>query len=172
VSPRESFAVEHAFKPDESTDTVIKNFFFNRCGLGGGMSSQTMEKSLEVITDMVSTAGSSSSQETHIAFFKSRYCEIALHPTLAGQLAEAGFSKKALVQWLYEHTRVPWDRVSAGDRKLIKSIAASGSVQGLRPECRFCRENASSFFPLLNSAFVQPYTSWNSVLAMIWSWSS
>jgi hypothetical protein len=46
-------------------------------------------------------------------------------------------TKQSLLQWLYDHTRVPWDRLSYGDQEFIKAAAASGSVPGLKIEdCR------------------------------------
>jgi hypothetical protein len=131
ASPWESFAVEHGFKPEDSTVTVIENFYYNRFGPGGGMSSQTMEKSLDILAEMVSNTGTSP-KETRITFFKSKYCEIALHPTFAKQLAAAGFTKQSLVQWLYDHTRVPWNRLSQDDQEFIKAAAATGIVPGLK----------------------------------------
>jgi hypothetical protein len=136
ASPWESFAVEHGFQPTESTVTVIENFYYNRFGPGGGMSSQTLEQSLELLAEMVANTGTSS-RGINLAFFKSRYCEIALYPTLAKQLAAAGFSKQSAARWLYDHTRVPWDSLNPNDRKFIGEIAAGGSVPGLsKTDCQ------------------------------------
>jgi hypothetical protein len=130
-SPWESFAVEHGFRPKDSTVTAIENFYYNRFGPGGGMSSQTMETSLEQLADLVLNTGSSS-RMVNITFFDSKYCEIALYPTFAKQLAAAGFTKQSLVRWIYEHTRIPWDRLNTPNRGYIKSIAKTGEVPGLK----------------------------------------
>jgi hypothetical protein len=136
ASPWESFAVEHGFRPEDSTVTAIENFYCNRYGPGGGMSSQTMEKSLEILAGLVAGAGAAT-KETRIAFFESKYCEIAIYPTFAGQLAAAGFSKKSLVRWLYDHTRVPWDGFGSSGQEMIKAAAATGKVEGLKiTDCR------------------------------------
>jgi hypothetical protein len=136
ASPWESFAVEHGFQPQDSTVTVIENFYCNRYGPGGGMSSQTMEKSLEILAGLVSGTGAST-KKTRFTFFKSKYGEIALYPTFARQLAAAGFTKKSLVRWLYDHTRVPWEGLGQSDQELIKAAAAASTVEGLKEtDCR------------------------------------
>jgi len=129
-SPWESFAVENGFKPEDSTITAIENFYYNRFGPGGGMSSQTMEVSLQLLADMVANSGSSS-RGVNMMFFESKYCEIVLYPTLAKQLATAGFTKKSLKQWLLDHTRIPWDTLNEKDKKYMKSLAKARRVPGL-----------------------------------------
>ena len=100
------------------------------------MSSQTMEQSLELLAEIVGNTGTSS-RGINLAFFKSRYCEIALYPTFARQLASAGFSKQSLSRWLYDHTRVPWDSLNTNDRLFISSQAAAGTVPGLnKTDCQ------------------------------------
>ena len=132
-SPWESFAVEHGFQPEDSTVTAIENFYYNRFGPGGGMSSQTMEESLKLLADMVLNTGSSS-RGVNLTFFPSKYCEIAIYPTFARQLAAAGFTKQSLIQWIYDHTRVAWDRLAPNDQKYMKSMVETGSVPGLKKE--------------------------------------
>lgn len=135
-SPWESFAVEHGYKPSDNTVTVMENFFFNRYGPGGGMSTQTMEQSLNQLADMVKNLGGSR-KESVFPFYKSTYCTIALYPTFAKQLAAAGFTKQSLSRWIYDHARVPWEDFSRPVQDVIKRDAAAGSIPGLKVEdCR------------------------------------
>ncbi len=139
-SPWESFAASHGYKPSDNTVTVIENFFFNRHGPGGGMSTQTMEQSMNQLAGMVKNMGGSR-KESVFPFYKSMYCTIALYPTFARQMAAAGFTKQSLSQWIYDHTRVPWEDYSRPVQEVIKRDAAAGSIPGLKMED--CREGGT-----------------------------
>jgi hypothetical protein len=131
-SPWESFAAEYGYQPEDSTVTVNEIMRYNRFGPGGGMFSQTPEQSLAVLAKMVSDMGRPvSSLLTDIS---SRRYEIAIHPTFANQLAEAGYTRQSLAQWLYDHARVTWDQLSQGEQEAIKAAVASGRIPGLKLE--------------------------------------
>ena len=131
-SPWESFAVEHGFKDKDSTVTAIENFYVNRHGPGGGMSSQTLEDSMIQVANLVANTGTSSTLTINLMFYEAKYCELVLYPTLAGQLAEAGYTKESFRQWILDHTRIAWERISTADYEYVKSLAKSGKVPGLK----------------------------------------
>ena len=60
--------------------------------------------------------------------------EIVLHPTMASQLAEAGFTKHSFVQWLYDKTAIIWDKMSDEEREQFKKSVAEGKHPGTRLE--------------------------------------
>ncbi len=95
------------------------------------MSSQTMEQSLEAIVRMLRGNGTALSR---LAFASNSRYQLALNPTLAGQLAEAGFSKKSLAKYLYEKTCITWEQLNPGEKEAIRTAARSGIAPGVRPE--------------------------------------
>ena len=99
-SPWTPFHVEQGFKPQDSTVTINEVMRFNRSGPGGGMSSKTMEQSLDAIADMLSGSGGTGG----LSFGEGARYFITLNPMLARQLADAGFTRQSLAQWLYEKT--------------------------------------------------------------------
>jgi hypothetical protein len=99
-SPWPPFHVGQHFKPEESTVTINEIMRFNRSGPGGGMSSKTIGQSLDAIAGML--AGSAGTGGLSFGY-GARYF-IALNPMLARQIADAGFTKRSLAQWLYEKT--------------------------------------------------------------------
>lgn len=127
-SPWESFSLEKGYKPEESTVTVTETMRF-LLGPGGGMSSQSWEQSLEQLVRMIRSTGDPVMNLVFPASNK-RY-EIALHPTLAEQLAEAGFSKHAIIKYLYEKTCIRWDQLSDFQKEAIKHTISIGMIPGM-----------------------------------------
>jgi hypothetical protein len=130
-SPWKSFAVESGFRPEESTVTVNETMSYNRLGPGGGMSSQTAEQSLNALIGMIQ---GSAGAMTRLMFAKGSRYHLALNPTLARELAEAGFTKRSLANWLYEKSCVTWDQLSQSEQEMIQAVAKSGMVPGFKPE--------------------------------------
>jgi len=127
-SPWESFAVEHGFKPEDSTVTVNETMSYNRLGPGGGMSSQTTEQSLETLARMIQ---GSVGIMTRLQFAKGCRYHLALNPTLARQLSEAGFTKQSLAKWLYENTCIKWEHLSQQEKNMIKAAVKYGMAPGV-----------------------------------------
>jgi hypothetical protein len=130
-SPWKPFAVDCGYGPEESTVTVNETMSYNRLGPGGGMSSQTMEQSLEALAGMLQGPAGAM---TRLIFAKGSRYQLALNPTLARELAEAGFTQKSLAEWLYQKTCITWDQLSGSDQEMIKAAAKSGMVPWLKPE--------------------------------------
>ena len=62
------------------------------------------------------------------------YCTLVLYPALARQLADAGYSKQSLSQWLCDQHRFPWDDYSDTQQESILKAAKAGSIPGLTIE--------------------------------------
>jgi hypothetical protein len=133
-SPWESFAVERGYSPEESTVTITETMQF-MLGPGGGMSSLSWEQGLDVLVKLIKGTGDPVSNLFFVA--SNRRYEIALHPTMAKQLADAGFTKRSLVEWLHEKTVYYWDDLENHQKEAVKGLASSGMVPGLSPDdCR------------------------------------
>jgi len=128
-SPWESFAVENGYKPEESTVTINETMAYNRNGPGGGMSSQTMEQSLDSITKMMMGTGGIINR---LMFYKGARYQLSLNPTLARQLANAGFTKQSLAKWLYEKTCIKWEQLKQEEKETIKNLVSLGFIPGLK----------------------------------------
>ena len=124
-SPWESFAVEHGYRPEDSTVTINECFSYNRFGPGTVMNPQPMGKLLNNLADIIAGTRMGSS---------SRYCQIALYPAFARQLATAGYTKQSLIQWLCENSRVPWENLSQEQKNTAKDAALGGKIPGLKLE--------------------------------------
>lgn len=125
-SPWESFAVENGYRPEDSTVTINECFSHNRFGPGTVMGSQPLNKMLNSLADII--AG------TRMGSNSGRYCQIALYPAFARQLAAAGYTKQSLKQWLCENSRIPWDSLSQEQKNATKAAALSGKITGLKLE--------------------------------------
>jgi hypothetical protein len=130
-SPWKSFAVECGYKPEESTVTVNETISYDRLGPGGGMSSQSARQSLEALARMIQGQAGFMSR---VLFSRLSRCHLALNPALAKELAEAGFSKKSLAEWLYNKTCLTWEQLSPNEQEMIKGFAQAGAVPWLKPE--------------------------------------
>ena len=145
-SPWESFAVEHGYKPEDSTVTVDECTSTNRLGPGGGMTTLTLERNLDILADMIlgMRPPSGGTRGTGVMpmmamggiteMIDRRYCEIALYPAFARQIAAAGYTKQSLAQYLCDKHRTPWDTLSSDQKEEIKTAAVSGSILGLTLE--------------------------------------
>jgi len=59
---------------------------------------------------------------------------IALHPTFAWQLANAGFTRASFINWLHDKNSINWDKMTGDERKEFEEMAAEGKVIGIKPE--------------------------------------
>jgi hypothetical protein len=144
-SPWESFAVEHGFKPEDSTVTLEECTSENRLGPGGGMIPQTLKSDMDALAEMIAGGGPLAPRPSggsampammlgNMSFaqiINSRYCEIAMHPTFARQLKAAGYSKQKVAQWLCDKYRISWDTLGQIQKDQLKIEAAAGRIPGL-----------------------------------------
>jgi len=145
-SPWESFAVEHGYKTEDSTVTVDECTSSNRAGPGGGMFTLTLERNLDILADMITgmRPPSGGTRGTGVMpmmamggiteMIDRRYCEIALYPAFARQIAAAGYTKQSLAQYLCDKHRTLWDTLSSDQKEDIKTAAVSGNIPGLTLE--------------------------------------
>ncbi|MBN1831636.1 MAG: hypothetical protein JW896_05940, partial [Deltaproteobacteria bacterium] len=133
ASPWEPYAVSNGFEPEESTVTICEGIFISR-GPSETLSMAGFEEKLEQMRSMFSPSAGV------FGFFgmpqnagDMRHM-IAIHPTFARQLANAGFTRESFIEWLYEKNRIDWDRMSEDERKEFEEMAAEGKVVGIRPE--------------------------------------
>lgn len=131
LSPWASFAVTGGYAPEDSTVTVNETMSYNRQGPGGGMTALTMEQSLETIAGMIK--GSSSPMAKLMFAGACRY-QLALNPTLARQLADAGFTKRSIAEWLQAKTSTAWEDLSLSEQQMVKAFSSSPMVPWMKPE--------------------------------------
>jgi hypothetical protein len=130
-NPWESFAVTCGYGPEDSTVTVNETMSYNRQGPGGGMTSLTMEQALDAIAHMIKGSGT---PMTKMMFSGACRYQLALNPTLARQLADAGFTKDSLAQVLQQKTSTTWEELSPGEQHMVKAFASSPMIPFITPE--------------------------------------
>ena len=133
ASPWEPYAVSIGFRPEESTITICEGIFISR-GPSETLSMAGFEEKLEQMRGMFSPSAGV------FGFFgmpqngvDMRHM-IAIHPTFARQLANAGFTRESFIKWLHAKNTIDWDRMSEDERKEFREMVAEGKVMGIRPE--------------------------------------
>lgn len=136
--------MEHGFKPEDSTVTVDECIWTNRLGPSGSMVCQPLARDMDALANMLQGFGPALSPQGKTegggmmwmgdveTMINSQYCEMALYPAFAREIAAAGYTKQSLAQWLCDKHRIPWDDLSSDQQKQIKSAAQSGSIPGLK----------------------------------------
>ena len=101
-SPWEPYSVSLGYKPEDSTVTVATSGTPAVLG-GGAVAPWTAQGILDTV---VARSGS--------PFFwvHSQTFVLVLHPDCAYELGKMGFTRKSLQEWLYEHTKVPYEKVA------------------------------------------------------------
>jgi hypothetical protein len=59
---------------------------------------------------------------------------VAIHPTFAQQLTNAGFTRESFIKWLHDKSSINWDKMSEEEREEFKVMVAEGKIPGIRPE--------------------------------------
>jgi hypothetical protein len=131
ASPWEPYAVSAGFKPEESTVTICEGVMIQR-GPGECMSRASFKEKLERMRGIFSQASLSfsgmpqkSSDYRHM---------VAIHPTFAQQLTNAGFTRESFIKWLHDKSSINWDKMSEEEREEFKVMVAEGKIPGIRPE--------------------------------------
>jgi hypothetical protein len=124
-NPWESFAEEQGFGSEESIVIVCEATQITR-GPSETLSNADFEERLENMGDMLSV------NSEMFNFFgmpedgsNARFM-IAMHPTFARQLANAGFTKQAFVQWLYDRNVIDWNTMSEEAREWFLKDVVKG----------------------------------------------
>jgi hypothetical protein len=133
ASPWESYAVSNGFKPEESTVTICEGIFISR-GPSETLSMAGFEDKLEQMRGLFSPSAGV------FGFFgmpqngiDMRHM-IAIHPTFARQLANAGFTREFFIKWLHDKNTINWDRMNEDERKEFREMVTEGKVVGIRTE--------------------------------------
>ncbi len=136
ASPWESYAVSIGFKPEESTVTICEGIFISR-GPSETLSMAGFEEKLAQMSSMFAPSAGvfgffgmpqNGSEVRHM---------IALHPTFARQLANAGYTRESFIKWLHDKNTISWDKMTEAERREFREMVAEGKVIGIKAEdCR------------------------------------
>ena len=108
-SPWESWAEQNGYGPDESIVTACEDN--GRTGFAGEcMSNATFEERFEQLCRIFSRKALLFSRFGLPKNAENVRHMIVLHPAMAWQLANAGFTKQSLIQYLYDKNVLDWDR--------------------------------------------------------------
>ncbi|MDR1726941.1 MAG: twin-arginine translocation signal domain-containing protein [Acidobacteriota bacterium] len=133
VSPWESFAASNGFPSGESTVTICEGIFISR-GPSETLSDAGFKERMEEMKGMFSHSAGvfgffgmprDASEMRHM---------IAIHPTFARQLANAGYTRESFVRWLHDQNTIDWDKMGEAERKAFRAMVAEGKVLGVKPE--------------------------------------
>lgn len=132
-SPWESWAEQNGYGPEESIVTACEEN--GRTGFAGEcMSNATYSERLAAVTrifnsnsPMLTMMGSPRSTENI------RYMMV-LHPTMARQLANAGFTKQSFIQYLHDKNTIDWDKMTEEEREKLRKDVAANKIPGLSLE--------------------------------------
>lgn len=130
-SPWESYAVENGYEPEESIVSVNEMLWLSK-GPGETLDFRSFEESMDMLADSIAPTGFLS--EIGFTNVDGYQYEIVLHPTMASQLAEAGFTKQSFAQWLYDKTAIIWDKMSKEEQEQLKKSVAEGKYNGIKLE--------------------------------------
>ncbi len=128
-SPWEPYDVSLGFKPEDSTVTVATSG--TPIVLGGGA---VAPWTAQGILDTVVARSASPFLWVHSQTFV-----LVLHPDCAYELGKMGYTRKSLQEWLYEHTKIPYEKITSattgfGHDSAIKEIQASIDDGRIRPD--------------------------------------
>jgi hypothetical protein len=122
-SPWESYSVSKGFQPDESTVTVAT--VGTPIVLGGGaVAPWTGQGIIDQVVARISGGGG-------FGWFHAQTFDLVLIPDCAVELKNAGYTRKSLQEYLYEHSRIPFEKLSPATVKLTHEAIAGGRI---RPE--------------------------------------
>jgi hypothetical protein len=128
-SPWEPYSVSLGFKPEDSTVTVATSG--TPIVLGGGA---VAPWTAQGILDTVVARSASPFLWVHSQTFV-----LVLHPDCAYELGKMGYTRKSLQEYLYERTKIPFEKMTSattgfGHDSAIKEIQASIDDGRIRPD--------------------------------------
>ena len=137
-SPWPSYAASCGFGPEDSVITVCETITVVR-----GPSEvtfahmETLEHRMKSLCDIFSLDGGAN---LFSRFGMPRDGNdirhmIAMHPTLARQLANAGYTRESFIKWLHDSNKVDWDKMSEAEREEFRSKLAQGKIFGTMYAC-------------------------------------
>jgi hypothetical protein len=128
-SPWEPYHVSLGFKPEDSTVTVATSGTPAVLG-GGAVAPWTAQGILDAAVAHAANP---------FLWVHSQTFDLVLHPDCAYELGKMGFTRKSLQEYLYEHTKIPYEKmISAttgfGHDSALKEIQASIDDGRIRPD--------------------------------------
>ncbi len=146
-SPWESYAVTRGFGPEDSIVAIDECTRTDRMGPGGGMEYHSFDHHMERMAKMtygmygslmpegsytgLNMAMDQGAQHGVKQAIDITFCEFAIYPSFAKQLAEHGFTKASLAQYLCDQHRLPWDDFSDRQKAQLLELAKEGTMPGL-----------------------------------------
>jgi len=119
-SPWEPYAVSLGYKPEDSTVTVATSG--NPVVLGGGaVAPWTGQGVIDQMIARISGGGG-------FGWFHSQTFVIVLIPDCAVDLASAGYTRKSLQAYMFEKSRLPFEKLSPATVKLTQEAIADGRI--------------------------------------------
>jgi hypothetical protein len=122
-SPWESYSVSKGYKPEDTTVTVAS--VGNPTIFGGGAVAPWTAQG--IIDQVIERIGGGS----RYSWFFGQTFDLVLIPDCAVELKNLGYTRRSLQEYLYEHTRAPFEKLSPATVQLTKDAIADGRI---RPE--------------------------------------
>ncbi len=136
-SPWESWAEQNGFGPGESVVTACE-FLTQYRGPSEITGYRDFDEKLAALASLFSRTGPVFSAGGLPRFSRGVRHMLVMHPTLARQLADRGFSKEGFVRWLYERNAIDYDSMTEEQREALRERlrleAALGGRTPLKPE--------------------------------------
>jgi hypothetical protein len=125
-SPWKPYQTDVGFKETDSTVTVTSVMWHLRQGPGGAVTVQTPREALESLLKIFADIGYPSSATR--SWLWSKTYIVAMDPGLARSLAQLGYTKETVKQWLHQNARVSYAELSARARKELKEAVEDGRI--------------------------------------------
>ncbi len=135
-SPWESWAEQNGFGPDESIITACE-FLTEVRGPGEGVGYPNWEAKFETLISMFGRDGEIFRRNGMLPHAPGARHMLVLHPTMAKQLADHGFTKQGIIQYIYDRNAIDYDTMTEEQREKLKEELALKNKLGnfsLRPE--------------------------------------
>jgi hypothetical protein len=123
ASPWEPYHVSLGFKPEESAVTVATTA--NPFLLGGGaVAPWTAQSILDTLLSRISQV-----RMPYLGGVYSQTHTIVFTPDCAAELAKMGHTRRSLQEWIYEHSRVPYENLSAPIVQAVQEMIDHGAIR-------------------------------------------
>ena len=128
-SPWEPYHVSLGYKPEDSTVTVATSGTPVVLG-GGAVAPWTAQGILDTVV---------ARSTNPFLWVHSQTFVLVLHPDCAYELGKLGYTRKSLQEWLYEHTKIPYEKITSattgfGHDSAVKEIQTSIDDGRIRPD--------------------------------------